>query len=127
MQMPILRNIHGAATQSSMPKDEILCAIHRHNIHITADPIFASKEIKTKTSALPLLETHFYNERNETATELQRQHASYQLFLPLYCGSGADGTANRVLTRNILQPHRDSHPSHPCALVTIVITWPSRP
>lgn len=40
-------------------------------MHITAVPIFASKEIKTKRSALPLLQTHFYNECNETATELE--------------------------------------------------------
>lgn len=85
------------------------------------------KKLKPKHQPHLCLKTHFYNEHNETATELQRWHASYQLFLPSYGGSGADGTANRVLTRNILQPHRGSHPSHPCALVTIVTTWPSRP
>lgn len=61
MQMPILRNIHGAAIQSNMLEDETLRDVPRYDIHITALPIFASKEIKPKTSALPLLETHFYN------------------------------------------------------------------
>lgn len=65
MQMPILRNIHGAAAiKANKLEDETLCDIHRYDIHITAVPTSASKEIKTKTSALPLLETHFYNESN---------------------------------------------------------------
>lgn len=52
--MPILRNIRGAAIKANMLEDETLCDIHRYDIHITAVPIFASKEIKPKTSALPL-------------------------------------------------------------------------
>lgn len=98
-----------------------LCDIHRYDIHITAVPIFASKEIKTKTSALPLA----WNPLRIKAMRLPqswRWHASHQLLLPLCCGSGADGTANRMLTRNILQPRLGSCPSHPCALVTIVMT-----